>query len=46
MNQEALIRDLWAQMDDLQFMVQDLAAMDDESWLAAVDQMMGYGDEN
>lgn len=46
MNHEELIRGLWDQMDDLQFMLDELAMADDEQWLATVDQMMGYSDEN
>lgn len=46
MNYEELIRGLWDQMDDLQFMLEELDTADDEQWLAAVDQMMGYCDED
>lgn len=46
MNHQELIRGLWDQMDDLQFMLDELATLDDEQWLATVDQMMGYSDED
>jgi hypothetical protein len=46
MNHQELIRGLWDQMDDLQSMLEDLAIADDDQWLAAVDQMMGYSDED
>lgn len=46
MNNEELIRGLWDQMDDLQFMLDELTMADDEQWLATVDQMMGYSDED
>lgn len=46
MNHQELIRGLWDQMDDLQSMLEDLAIADDDQWLAVVDQMMGYSDED
>lgn len=46
MNRKQMIRELWDQMDDLQHMREHLINLDDAEWLAAVDQMMGYADED
>jgi hypothetical protein len=46
MNREQLIRELWDQVDDLQAMREHWATLDEDQWLAAADQVMGYGDED